>query len=219
MKHKVIIFDMDGLILDTETIESRSFEKLLQEYGVAPRPNPNGLLHEIGGGAGYFETFKEKYNLSDSVETIRNKKREYWAKIVKDEGVQAFPGFHDLLKLLKEEGFTIAVASNRNDPFVHLILDTLGVKDLFHFIIGGSSEERRQKPFPDIYLHTAKELGVSPEDCLVLEDTESGIASAKAAGMKTIAVPNVYTRGHNFQKADSIVKSLSDINLDLLKSI
>jgi len=62
MKHKAVIFDMDGLILDTEIIEHRSFEKLLKEYGVAPIPHPNGLIHEIGGGGGYFERFKERYN-------------------------------------------------------------------------------------------------------------------------------------------------------------
>ena len=93
MKYRAIIFDMDGLILDTEIIESRSFEKLLKEYEVKPRPNPNGLIHEVGGGMKYFENFKEKYNLTESIENIRDKKRAFWAQIVKEEGVVAFPGF------------------------------------------------------------------------------------------------------------------------------
>ncbi len=219
MKHKAIIFDMDGLILDTEIIESRSFEKLLKEYGVEPRPNPNGLLHEIGGGTRYFENFKEKYNLAESLENIRDKKCAFWAEIVKSEGVQAFPGFLELVKLLEKEGYKIALASNRNDLFVHLILNTLGVKEFFHSIVGGSSEERKQKPFPDIYVHTAQELGVDPKDCVVLEDSESGVISAKDAGMKAIAVPNIYTKAHDFSRADIIVKSLSDINMDLINSL
>lgn len=219
MKYKTIIFDMDGLILDTETIESRSFEKLLKDYGVKPIPNLNGLLHEVGGGMKYFENFKAKYSLTESVENIRDKKRAYWAQIVKNEGVQAFPGFLELLQLLKKEGFTIALASNRNDPFVHLILDNLGVKEFFHFIVGGSSEERRQKPFPDIYLHVAKVLHINPKFCVVLEDSEAGVISAKDAGMKVIAVPNIYTKEHDFSRADLVVKSLKDINIKLLEDL
>src|SRR3989344_1647598 len=137
MKYKAVIFDMDGLILDTEIIESRSFEKLLKDYSIEPRPNTNGLIHKIGGGAGFYEYFKERYNLSESIENIRDKKRTYWAEIVKNEGVTAFPGFTELLQLLKREGFTIALASNRNEKFVHLILDTLGVKSFFDFLVGG----------------------------------------------------------------------------------
>ncbi|MEK7128263.1 MAG: HAD family phosphatase [Patescibacteria group bacterium] len=219
MKYRAIIFDMDGLILDTEIIESRSFEKLLKEYEVKPRPNPNGLIHEVGGGMKYFENFKEKYNLTESIENIRDKKRAFWAQIVKEEGVVAFPGFLELLALLKKEGFKIALASNRNDPFVHLVLDTLGAKEFFHLVVGSSNEKRKQKPFPDIYLHVAKELGISPEQCVVLEDSEAGVISAKAAGMKVIAIPNIYTKEHDFSRADIIIKSLEDINMELLENL
>ncbi len=219
MKYKAIIFDMDGLILDTETIESRSFAKVLDEYGVEPRPNPNGLIHDIGGGGGYFEKFKEKYELSESVENIRDKKRAHWAQMVREEGIQAYPGFMELLKLLKDEGFIIALASNRNETLVRLVLDTLGVTSHFDFIVGGQHETMRQKPFPDLYIHTAEKLGINPAECVVLEDTETGVISAKAAGMKVIAVPNIYTKEHNFNGADIIVESLKDVNLELLKSL
>ena len=159
-----------------------------------------------------------KYNLSESIEVIRDKKRAFWAKMVKEEGVQAFQGFVELLALLKSQGFKIAIASNRNEAFVHLILDSLKVKEFFHTIVG-SIEGRRQKPFPDIYIHAAKELGMDPIDCVVLEDAEIGIKSAKDAGMKAIAIPNVYTQGHDFSKADKIVKSLSDVNIEFLESL
>jgi HAD superfamily hydrolase (TIGR01509 family) len=218
MKYKAIIFDMDGVILDTEIIESRSFASLLTEYQVEPRPNQNGLLHEIGGGGTYFEDFKAKYSLSDSVEIIRDKKRDYFKKIIEEEGLVPFSGFIELLDLLKKEKLTIALASNRNESFIHLILDALKVKHYFDTIVG-PSDTRKHKPSPDIYLHTAKEINVKPEDCVVLEDTETGINSAKAAGMKVIAIPNVYVRHQDFSKADIIVTSLSDININLLESL
>lgn len=157
--------------------------------------------------------------LSHSVEDIRDTKRAYWAEIVKNEGVQAFPGFRELLQIFKKEGYTIALASNRNEKPVRLVLDTLAVTTLFDFIVGGQYEERRQKPFPDLYIHAAEELGLDPAECVVLEDTEIGVIAAKDAGMKVIAVPNVYTEDHDFSRADRKVKSLLDINLDLLDSL
>lgn len=136
---------------------------------------------------------------------------------MRSEGVVPFPGFVKLIKLLEQKGFIIALASNRKEEFVHLVLDIIGVKESFRFIVGG--EGRPQKPFPDIYLHAAKELGLKPADCVVLEDSAIGVVSAKDAGMKVIAVPNIYTEDHDFSKADIIVASLSDINMDVLNNL
>ena len=220
MKYKAIIFDMDGLILDTESIESRAFEKLLKEYGVKPRPNKNGLLHEIGGADAntYYEKFKNKYNLKADKEIIQNKKRAYWKQMVEQEEIVSFPGFLELLELLKRQNFIIALASNRNESFVHLILEKLKVKHYFHNVLG-QGEGRKHKPSPDIYIQTAKAIGVYPTECVVLEDTDIGIIAAKDAGMKAIAVPNIYTKKHDFRRADLIVKSLKDINMKLLENL
>ena len=211
---------MDGLILDTEDIESRAFKKLLDEYGILPRPNPNGLLHNIGGADAttYYQIFKDKYNIPADWEVIQNKKRAHWKKMVEEEEINAFPGFIELVELLKKENFIVALASNRNEAFLHLVLEKLGVKHYFDTIVG-PAEGRLHKPHPDIYLHTAKELEVNPSECIVLEDTDIGIISAKDAGMKAIAVPNIYTKDQDFSRADIIVKSLSDIDLELLKSL
>jgi HAD superfamily hydrolase (TIGR01509 family) len=219
MKYKAVIFDMDGLIADTEIIESRSFEKLLKEYGIKPKFHENGLINQVGmAGDAYYNYFKERHNLNEDNKILREKKRAFFKQIVEKEGITPFPGFIDLLNLLKKEKFKIALASNRTESFIFIILEAIGVKSFFE-IITGPSNERRYKPHPDIYLHTAKELGVHPEDCIVFEDSETGIASAKNAGMKVIAVPNIYTKNHDFSKADIIVKSLLDVDIKLLQSL
>ena len=220
MKYKAIIFDMDGLILDTESIESRAFEKLLNEYGVEPKPFPNGLIHQIGGADAsiYYEKFKNQYNFPADQEVIQNKKRAYWQEMLEKENIEAFPGFFELLELAKKENLIIALASNRNEKFVHLVLEKLGVRHYFNVIVG-PAEGRKHKPYPDIYLETAKAVGVNPAECLALEDTDGGIISAKDAGMKAIAVPNVYTADHDFSRADLVVKSLEDINMEALESL
>lgn len=220
MKYKAIIFDMDGLMVDTEIIEHRSFERLLREYGKEPKPYANGLIHQVGvAGSSYYEDFKQDYGLKDSLEIIRDKKRLFFEEILIKEELLPLPGLIDLLNLLKKEKYIIAIASNRNEKFINLIVEKLSIKEFFHLIVG-PSENRKHKPAPDIYLHTAKELKLEPEECIVLEDSEPGIVSAKKAGMKVVAVPNIYIKKeHDFSKADIIVNSLSDINMDLLKSI
>ena len=217
---KAVIFDMDGLILDSEIVESHSFEKILKEHGVEPKPNANGLIHEIGGADGsiYYEKFKNKYNLKIDAEVIQSKKRAYWRQTIQEGETTSFPGFLELIELLKKENFIIALASNRNEASVHLVLEKLGVNHYFHTVVG-SAEGRKPKPSPDVYLHTAKLIGVKPSECVVLEDTDVGIFSAKEAGMKAIAVPNKYTKSHNFERADVVVSSLKDVSLDLINNL
>src|SRR3989338_11705003 len=149
IKYKAVIFDLDGLITDTEIVEHRSFEMLLKEYGKEPQFHANGFIHVVGGGPAYYEDFKEKYSLTQDVETIKETKRSFFEEIIKNEGVAAFPGFLELLQTLKQAGFKLAVASNRNEKFVCFILDTLKAKDFFSVIVG-PNDDRRHKPFPDM---------------------------------------------------------------------
>ncbi|HVF69328.1 MAG TPA: HAD-IA family hydrolase, partial [Xanthomonadales bacterium] len=106
----------------------------------------------------------------------------------------------------------------RFEGHIHIILDNLGVKNKFNVIVG-PSENRRHKPHPDIYIYTAQKLGVKPGDCIVLEDSSTGVISAKSAGMKVIAIPNKHTKSHDLTKADIITKSLSDIDMRMLNSL
>lgn len=101
---------------------------------------------------------------------------------------------------------------------MHLVLDSLKVKDFFSLIVG-PADNRRHKPSPDVYLHTSKTLGLTPGECIVIEDSETGVISGKDAGMKVIATPNVYTAHMDFSKADIIVNSLSEVNLDVLNNL
>ena len=129
-----------------------------------------------------------------------------------------YDGFFELIELLSKHNFKIALASNRYINHIFLVLKNLEVEKYFNIIVG-PSEERKHKPHPDIYLHAAKELGLNPEDCVALEDSESGVISAHSAGMKVIAIPNKYTQKHDFSKADIILKSLMEVNMDVLNSL
>jgi HAD superfamily hydrolase (TIGR01509 family) len=215
---KAVVFDMDGLIVETESVESRALEKVLKEYGKKPMPHPNGLIHVVGyAGQKSWDDFISKYNLPDSVEVIRAKKRQFFNEIIEAE-LAPMPGFMKLINELESHKLAIALASNRHEGTLHRMLEILKAKHFFQLIVG-PSEKRRHKPHPDIYLYTAAELGVKPDECVVLEDSEPGVVSGKAAGMKVIAVPNKFTEKQDLSKADIIVESLDKVNAKLIGSL
>jgi HAD superfamily hydrolase (TIGR01509 family) len=215
MMIKAVIFDMDGVIIDSEPIESLSWEKILREYGKEPIINEWGLVHPVGTKA--FDYVMSKHGLVEDVEVIRNKKRKIYLELVL-KNPNLMPGFLKLLKELTKQKIKIAVASNRYEEHVALIIEKLGVSSSFNALIG-FSPDIEVKPAPDIYLKAAKALGVDPKNCIAIEDSEPGVIAAKAAGMKAIAVPNRYTIYQDFSKADKIVKSLSEITMPTLEAL
>jgi len=107
--------------------------------------------------------------------------------------------------------YKLAVCSSTEKDFIILILTNLNVIKYFDIITGGFDVERN-KPFPDVYLETAKRLKLDSKDCLAIEDSENGVIAAKEAGMNCIAVPNDYTKLHDLSKADIVLNGLSEIN-------
>jgi HAD superfamily hydrolase (TIGR01509 family) len=215
---KAVIFDMDGLIADTESIESKALEKILREYGKTPHYQKNGLIHRIGlAGNETWIDIKNKYGITEDIDVLRTRKREIFETLIK-EGFQSFDGLYELLDELKKNNFKLAVASNRFINHIYLILEELNIKEYFDTIIG-PSETRKHKPHPDIYLETAKQLTIKPQECLALEDTEHGIQSAHSAGMKVIAIPNKFTKDNDFSKANMVVKSLQSVTMELINSL
>jgi HAD superfamily hydrolase (TIGR01509 family) len=212
---KAVIFDMDGVIVDSEPIESLAWEKILAEYGIKPIFNKTGLIHLIGKTS--LEWVMEKHSLNEDPQSIRVKKRKIFGELVIKNLVPK-PGFTKLFKLLQKHKFKLALSSNRFEEHVLLIADKLKIRESFHAIIG-NNDKRATKPAPDIFLETAEKLMVEPKYCLVIEDSEHGIAAAKRAGMKVIAVPNKWTADQNFSKADKVLQSLSEITMEMLESL
>ncbi len=214
---KAVIFDMDGVIVDSEPIESLAWERLLIKLGKKPIFNSEGLIHQVGLAEEGYNLLMEKYSIEENIEVIKLKKRAIFRKLIMKNTVP-MPGFLSLMKILKKQKISVALASNRITEIVHTILDKLEVKNHFKVVLG-SSPNRNPKPSPDIYLECSKKLKISPKFCLAIEDSETGVISAKDAVMKVIAVPNKYTKSHDFSKADLVIKSLSDITLKTIQSL
>ena len=112
----------------------------------------------------------------------------------------------------------MALATSSHPKDANTVLKALDFEDFFSCVVAKNSVER-VKPHPDIFLYAANEMNIPPENCLVIEDAEKGILAADAAGMKSIAVPNRYTMDNDFSKATLVVKSLKEINYELIDQL
>ncbi|OGD85705.1 hypothetical protein A2164_01455 [Candidatus Curtissbacteria bacterium RBG_13_35_7] len=215
---KAVIFDLDGVIVDSESIESRSLELLIRSYGKKPVFNSSGLIHEAGVSGGTYERIKKKHNIKEGREVLKTKKRAIFKKLIKSKKLKPLPGFLDLIDNIKQKNLKVGLASSRFPEYILLILDNLDARDYFEAIVG-LTETIKHKPAPDTYLECANKLNVHPKFCVVLEDSQTGVEAAKNAGMKVIGIPSIYTREQDFSKTDKIVSSLSDINIQMIHEL
>lgn len=208
---QAILFDLDGLLTDTEQLHCRAYQQVLAEDGVL-------LTHDeyaeiwIRTGGGIIDLCKLKH-LSHDPENLRRRKAAVYQTLVRAE-LQPMPGSVDLLKRIHGR-IRLALATASWMDAATCVIDTIGIRQYFELIVTGS-DVKRAKPHPDIFLLAAERLGVPPDDCMVIEDAEKGILAAHAAGMKSIAVPNRHTYRHDFTHATHIVASLNDITDDML---
>ena len=215
---KAVIFDMDGVMIDSEPIQSKAFAEVLKQYKKEPQYNEEGIVQTVGiRSRDNWERLKAKYNIDEETNILIEKRRQIYQKLLKSE-IKPMPGLINFLKLLKKHNLKIAVASSSNIKHIMLVLSSLNIAYYFDVIVSGESV-KKGKPYPDIFLETAVQLKITPVECLVLEDAELGVLAGKKAGMKVIAVPNKFTKKHDFSKADLIVDSLEKINWSIIKNL
>ena len=209
-----VIFDLDGLLADTEKLHRGAYKKVFSELNVE-LSDEEYEDHWIRWGKG-IDAFVEQRNLAIDPKLIRRNKAVLYGQMVRSD-VEPMPGARDLLCSLKGKK-RLALATSSYPRDAHTVLDTLGFVDFFSYVATKGNVERI-KPYPDIFLHVANQMNVPPEQCLVIEDAEKGILAADAAGMKSIAVPNEHTMFNDFSKATVVLNSLDEINCELIDQL
>jgi HAD superfamily hydrolase (TIGR01509 family) len=205
---KAVLFDMDGVICDSMPLYEQSTQKVIEELGGKVE------LAELRDFAAFPATQVMKILLNrfelDSalLEKAVQRKHEVLLEIARD--LKPFPGAIELFDSLKRDGFKLAIGSSSRYIFVNFVAQKFALEKYFDGIFS-TQEVSNGKPFPDIYLFAAKQLGVSPQECVVVEDAWHGIDAAKAAGMKCIAVTNTFS-AEKLKKADRIVDSLEELS-------
>lgn len=183
---KAFIFDLDGVITDTAEYHYKSWQKLADEEGLSFDRNVNEKLRGVSRMESLEIILDGKEMPAEKKKEWTDRKnayyQEYLEEITKDD---ILDDMEEKLKRLKKEGYKIAVGSSSRNA--RKVLKHLQISDLFDTISDGNSVENA-KPAPDLFLHTAKTLDVEPEECVVLEDAESGIEAALAANMNAVGV-------------------------------
>jgi HAD superfamily hydrolase (TIGR01509 family) len=208
------IFDCDGLLADTEKLHFQAYRQVLAGHGVS-LSRETYEDHWIRCGLGIVP-FAEEHALSLDIEAIRREKHDAYDHLVRTT-VQPMPGAVELLDRLRGHK-ALGLASSSYAGALQAVTETLGI-DAYFSVIAAKEAVETLKPAPDIFLHTASELGVAPSACVVFEDSEKGVLAARAAGMKCIAVPNEYTRGNDFSQATRVLDSLEAVTLAMLDSL
>ena len=209
-----IIFDLDGLLADTERLHCRAYQTALAEHGIE-LSEPDYAEHWVRCGKGIVD-WVDMHRLDLDPQALRLRKSEHYLALLRSS-LRPMAGAVDLLNAL--HGMKkIALASSSYRDAVDGVLTGLNIGHFFQVIVTGL-DVPRVKPAPDIFLQAASQLGSPPSQCLVLEDAEKGVMAAHYAGMRCIAVPNEHTRHHDFSKATRVCASLSEVTLEFLDSL
>jgi len=207
---RAVIFDLDGVLADSELWWSEIDAKLLAQYGV----NYRGEYHRNVLGVSYrlaVEFYKKVFDLSVPAEEMMRQRAEIAIDFFANR-VGLFPSAKRVLKELRQMNLRLAVATSSVSASVRPFLNRHNLTSLFDVIVTGDEIERG-KPQPDIYLRAAEKLSLAADACLVIEDALSGIAAAKAAKMRVAAIPDTrFVDPREFEKeADYLLSSLSEI--------
>ncbi|MCQ2592169.1 MAG: HAD family phosphatase [Treponema sp.] len=212
---KAVIFDMDGVILDSETICVKCWEKAGMEYNL---PDGGVIINQCFGTnkKDSAEIIRKHYGENFPAERFLQRTSELFHEVEEKTGVPLMPFAKDCLEKLKAiPNLKIGLATSTRRETMERQLRQAGVIEYFEAIVTGDMVEH-SKPNPDIYLLACKTLGVEPKDCIAVEDSPNGIRSAFAAGMLPVMVPDKIQPDEEMKKLSwKIIKSLKDLEIIL----
>jgi mannitol-1-/sugar-/sorbitol-6-/2-deoxyglucose-6-phosphatase len=215
---KAVIFDMDGLIIDSEPFWRGSQRKAFSTVGL--NLTDNDLRHTMGKRidevVAYW--FHEKPWTGASQKDLEARIVDNVIELINREGT-LLPGVLNTIKFFTAKNLPMAIASSSSSEIINAVVDKLEIRNYFKYLYS-AEHETHGKPHPGVYITTAAQLGVSVHNCLALEDSPNGVLSAKAAKMKCLAVPAPENREHPYIKiADTIIESLDMFNETVFDAI
>ena len=217
MTAKALVFDFDGLILDTEGPVFAAWQEEFAAHGCPPLTIEE-WSKEIGtaGVLDLVALMRTRATLPFDEDAMHARRRDRRDALLELE--TARPGVHAWLDAADELGLRVGVASSSDREWVEPLLDQLGIRERFeHVVCYGSG--LAAKPAPDLYRAACAALGVEPDAAIALEDSPHGIAAAKAAGLWCVAVPHAITELLDLSQADLVLRSLADLSLyDVLRA-
>ena len=209
---EAVLFDMDGVIIDSEPLWSKAEKQLLARRNLRYSPELKVVMmgRDAREAVGYLI---DHYRLAESVDHVIEERNQLIANLFQ-EHLEPMPHALELVRSVTTAGIKTALVSSSPKPLMGLVMDKLGITGLFDLVLSGD-QVARGKPAPDIYLFAAMKLGVSPENCLVIEDAPNGVTAAKGAGMCCLAIGTSVSK-EELVLANKVVSGFEEVNVQLL---
>lgn len=207
---KLAVFDMDGLLFDSERILMEENAKVMEEHGY--RQTFSDYVQTIGtAGDTFFSTLRRIYGEDYPAEDIAGESARRCVQRLMTEGVPIKPGIPELLAFLQEQNIPCCVATSTKRPSAEAMLEKAGIRNAFSYVVT-SSDVERSKPEPDIFLLACKKNETLPEHALVLEDSQNGVLAAFRAGIPVICIPDLKEPEPYYrERATKVVASALDV--------
>jgi HAD superfamily hydrolase (TIGR01509 family) len=217
-----LIFDVDGVIADTEPVNAKVTIKVLKDMFDLDGVRPEDFDAGIGKGAEkYVQAGADAHGLKladQQVKDAANLREKYLIETIRSEPLPAFPGVLELINgALQRQDFRLAIATSASLELSRAILESAKIPYSKMTYVNGS-EIKSKKPDPELFLVAASRMSINPAHCVVIEDAPSGVQAARAAGAKCIAVTNS-TTAENLSQADLVCDSLEKINIETIEKL
>ena len=214
---KTVIFDMDGVLVDSEYTFLETKTDMLKTAGF-----PKDVSYQYQFMGTTFEVMwtimKEEIGLPESISFYINDMNERREVMIARDGIRAIKGAQDLVKRLFEAGFKLAVASSSPKHEIVRAMTELGLVDYFEVLVSGE-EVAHSKPAPDVFLAAAERLGVSAQDAIIIEETKNGSLAARRAGAYVIGFENPNYPAQDLSNADIIVTDYQELTIEKLQNL
>ncbi|MEM0519646.1 HAD family hydrolase [Aequorivita flava] len=207
---KAVLFDMDGVIVDTEPLHRKAYFKMFEDVNI----EVSETLYDSFTGQATLpicRTLCNHFNLSDAPENLVVLKRKHFKYLFENDSELALlDGVHNLIKDYYNNGLTLVLASSASMPNINRIFDRFDLNKYFKAKISGA-DLKASKPHPEIFIKAAELANERRENCMVIEDSTNGIAAAKAANIYCVGFKSPHSANQDYSKADRVITSFDEI--------
>lgn len=215
---KAVIFDMDGVIIDSEPLHYQAYHAMFDEVGISV----SARLYESLTGKSTINVckqLKDLFGLAQSPEELATIKRKHYDVIFEnDKNFDLITGVRELIQNYHAHGLTLVLGSSATMPSIERIFRRFDLNQYFIAKLSGA-DLKASKPHPEIFINAAEATGFTPQECIVIEDATNGIEAAKGAGIYCVGFNSIHSKNQDYSKADLVINDFQEIYYEKIKTI